>query len=49
MDAMMTGLVGCISQGDTMDEAMANFQAAKIAWMETAWAYGDEISLPSQF
>jgi antitoxin HicB len=46
---MITDLVGCISQGDTLDEAMANIQAAKIAWMETAWEYGDEISLPSQF
>ena len=46
---MMTDLVGCISQGDTLEEAMANIQEAKIAWMETAWEYGDEISLPSQF
>jgi antitoxin HicB len=46
---MMTDLVGCISQGDTLEEAMANIQEAKIAWMETAWECGDEISLPSQF
>ena len=46
---MMTDLVGCISQGDTLDEAMANIQAAKIAWIEIAWGYGDEISLLSQF
>jgi antitoxin HicB len=46
---MMADLVGCISQGDTLEEAMANIQEAKIAWIETAWEYGDEISLPSQF
>ena len=45
----LTDLVGCISQGDTLEEAIANIQEAKIAWMETAWEYGDEISLPSQF
>ena len=28
---MMTDLVGCISQGDILEEAMANIQAAKIA------------------
>jgi antitoxin HicB len=33
---IMTDLVGCISQGDTLDEAMANIQVAKIAGMETA-------------
>ena len=46
---MMTDLVGCISQGDTLEEAIANIQAAKIAWMEMAWEYGDEISLLSKF
>jgi antitoxin HicB len=46
---MMTDFVGCLSQGDTLEEAMANIQAAKIAWMEMAWEYGDRISLPSQF
>jgi predicted RNase H-like HicB family nuclease len=46
---MMTDLVECISQGDTLAAAMANIQGAKIAGMETAWEYSDEISLPSQF
>jgi antitoxin HicB len=46
---MMTDLVGCISQGDILEKAMANIQAAKIAWMEMAWEYGDEISFLSQF
>jgi hypothetical protein len=40
---------GVYSQGDTLEEAMANIQGAKIAWMEMAWGYGDEISLLSQF
>jgi antitoxin HicB len=44
----ISDLVGC-TQGDTLEEAIANIQAAKIAWMEMAWEYGDEISLLSQF
>jgi antitoxin HicB len=44
---MMIDLIGCISQGDTLEEAVANIQEAKAAWIETAWEYGDEIPLPS--
>ncbi|HBR00466.1 MAG TPA: hypothetical protein DD761_18455 [Cyanobacteria bacterium UBA11691] len=40
-------LPGCISQGDTLEEAVANIQDAKTAWIETAWECGDEIPLPS--
>ncbi|MDJ1171512.1 type II toxin-antitoxin system HicB family antitoxin [Roseofilum sp. BLCC_M154] len=40
-------LPGCISQGDTLEEAVANIQDAKTAWIETAWECGDDIPLPS--
>jgi antitoxin HicB len=44
---MLTDLAGCISQGDTLEEAVSNIQEAKVAWMETAWECGDEIPLPT--
>jgi antitoxin HicB len=44
---MLTDLAGCISQGDTLEEAVANIQEAKVAWIETAWECGDEIPLPT--
>jgi predicted RNase H-like HicB family nuclease len=42
-------LPGCISEGDTLAEAMENILDAKKAWLETAYEYGDEIPLPSNF
>jgi antitoxin HicB len=42
---MLADLTGCISQGDTLEEAVANIQEAKIAWIETAWECGDDIPL----
>ncbi|PSB03190.1 type II toxin-antitoxin system HicB family antitoxin [Merismopedia glauca] len=39
-------LPGCISQGDTLEEAFVNIQEAKQAWIETALEYQDEIPLP---
>ncbi len=42
-------LEGCISEGDTLEEAMKNILDAKQAWLETAWRYGDNIPLPSNF
>ena len=39
-------LPGCLSQAEMLAEAVANIQAAKIAWLETAWECGDSISLP---
>jgi predicted RNase H-like HicB family nuclease len=46
---MIQDLEGCISEGDTLEEAMENILSAKQAWLETAWKYGDEIPLPSNF
>jgi predicted RNase H-like HicB family nuclease len=43
---MIVDLVGCLSQGDTLEEAVANIQEAKHAWLETAWECGDDIPLP---
>ncbi len=39
-------LPGCLSQGETLEEAVTNIQEAKIAWLETAWECGDSIPLP---
>jgi len=44
---MVKDLPGCISQGDTLEEAIQNIQAAKEAWLETALDCNDEIPLPS--
>lgn len=44
---MIVDLVGCLSQGDTLEEAVANIQEAKHAWLETAWECGDDIPLPN--
>ena len=44
---MIQDLAGCISEGDTLEEAMENILEAKQAWLETAWKYGDNIPLPS--
>ena len=36
-------LPGCISDGETIDEAIANGKDALFCWIETAKQYGDEI------
>lgn len=46
---MIQDLEGCISEGDTLEEAMENILDAKQSWLETAWKYGDFIPLPSNF
>jgi antitoxin HicB len=42
-------LQGCISEGETLEEAMENILDAKKAWLEIAWEYQDIIPLPSTF
>ncbi|WP_017295968.1 type II toxin-antitoxin system HicB family antitoxin [Geminocystis herdmanii] len=42
-------LEGCISEGETLEEAMENILDAKQSWLETAWEYGDNIPFPSNF
>jgi antitoxin HicB len=44
---MLIDLPGCLTQGDTLEEAIANIAEAKAAWLETAWDCGDEIPLPT--
>jgi antitoxin HicB len=44
---LIQDLPGCISEGETLEEAMNNILEAKQLWLETAWQYQDEIPLPS--
>ena len=39
-------LPGCISDGETIGEAIANGEDAILCWIETAKRYGDEIPQP---
>ena len=39
-------LPGCISDGETIDEAIANGKEALLCWIETAKQHGDEIPQP---
>ena len=45
--AQIKDLPGCLTQGETLDEAIANIQEARELWIETAYEAGDEIPLPS--
>lgn len=36
-------LPGCISDGDTIDEAISNGRDALFCWIQTARKYGDDI------
>jgi antitoxin HicB len=42
---MLADLPGCLSQGDTLEEAVANIKEAQIAWI-AALQCGDEIPVP---
>jgi predicted RNase H-like HicB family nuclease len=44
---VMQDLPGCISTGETLQEAMDNILDAKQQWLETAIQYNDPIPLPS--
>lgn len=45
--AEVADLPGCLSQGETVAEAVANVEEARRLWLETAWEHGDEIPLPA--
>jgi antitoxin HicB len=45
--AEIKDLPGCMTQGETADEAMSNIEEARSLWIETAYEHGDEIPLPS--
>lgn len=40
-------LPGCITQGDTLAEALENLAAARRLWITTAVEHGDEVPQPS--
>lgn len=45
--AEIKDLKGCLTQGETIEEAATNINEARQLWIETAYEYGDEIPLPS--
>ncbi len=45
--AVIKDLPGCMTQGETADEIMANIEEARQLWIETAYDFGDPIPLPS--
>ncbi|NEO84261.1 MAG: type II toxin-antitoxin system HicB family antitoxin [Spirulina sp. SIO3F2] len=46
---LLLDLPGCMAQGKTLEEALANIEEAQELWIETVYASGKrEISLPSQ-
>jgi antitoxin HicB len=45
--AQIKDLPGCLTQGETMEETMANINEARELWIETAYEADDEIFLPS--
>jgi predicted RNase H-like HicB family nuclease len=45
---VLADLSRCMSQGDTLSEAVETIQEAKLAWIEAAWECGDEIPLPTR-
>lgn len=45
--AQIKDLPGCLTQGETLDEAIANINEARELWIETAYEALDDIPLPS--
>lgn len=45
--AQIKDLPGCLTQGETLDETVANINEARELWIETAYEFGDDIPLPS--
>ncbi|MFD3006626.1 type II toxin-antitoxin system HicB family antitoxin [Thermus tengchongensis] len=45
--ALIPDLEGCVSVGETPEEALANVEEARQLWLETAYEHGDPIPLPS--
>lgn len=44
---LIPDLPGCISVGETVEEALEMIEDARRLWLETAYKHGDEIPLPS--
>lgn len=45
--AQIKDLLGCLTQGETLDETIENINEARELWIETAYESGDDIPLPS--
>ncbi|WP_373526179.1 type II toxin-antitoxin system HicB family antitoxin [Nostoc sp.] len=45
--AQIKDLPGCLTQGETLEETMANINEARELWVETAYEASDDIPLPS--
>ncbi|MDX2241911.1 MAG: type II toxin-antitoxin system HicB family antitoxin [Leptolyngbyaceae cyanobacterium bins.302] len=45
--AEIKDLPGCLTQGDTLEEAVENINEARELWIETTYESGREIPLPS--
>jgi len=45
--ALIKDLPGCITDGETQEEALNNLEEARILWIETAYKYNDSIPLPT--
>ncbi|MDF5728533.1 MAG: type II toxin-antitoxin system HicB family antitoxin [Rhizonema sp. PD38] len=45
--AQIKDLPGCLTQGETLEETIANLKEARELWIETAYEAGDDIPLPS--
>lgn len=45
--AEIKDLPGCLTQGETLAETIANINEARELWLETAYEENDQIPLPS--
>ena len=45
--AQIKDLPGCLTQGENLEETIANLNEARELWIETAYDAGDDIPLPS--
>ncbi|MGB3641232.1 MAG: type II toxin-antitoxin system HicB family antitoxin [Rivularia sp. (in: cyanobacteria)] len=45
--AEIKDLPGCVTQGETLEETMANINEARELWLETVYENGDKIPLPA--
>ncbi|MFN6462737.1 MAG: type II toxin-antitoxin system HicB family antitoxin [Nostoc sp. DedVER02] len=45
--AQIKDLPGCLTQGETLEETVANLNEARELWIETAYEFGDDIPLPT--
>ncbi|GAB4237794.1 MAG: hypothetical protein Kow0049_23890 [Stanieria sp.] len=45
--AEIKDLLGCLTQGENLEETINNINEAKELWLETAYECGDKIPLPN--